>query len=35
MNNSGESVIQVMNYFKIDVDDLLVIYDDMDMQLVN
>ncbi|WP_050637869.1 aminoacyl-tRNA hydrolase [Candidatus Stoquefichus sp. SB1] len=31
MNNSGESVIQVMNYFKIDVDDLLVIYDDMDM----
>lgn len=31
MNNSGESVIQVMNYFKIDVDDLIVIYDDMDM----
>lgn len=31
MNNSGESVIQVMNYFKIDVKDLLVIYDDMDM----
>lgn len=31
MNNSGESVIQVMNYFKIDVSDLLVIYDDMDM----
>ncbi len=31
MNNSGESVIQVMNYFKIDVEDLLVIYDDMDM----
>ncbi len=31
MNNSGESVIQVMNYFKIDVQDLLVIYDDMDM----
>ncbi len=30
MNNSGESVIQVMNYFKIDVEDLLVIYDDMD-----
>ena len=23
MNNSGESVIQVMNYFKIDVDDLI------------
>lgn len=31
MNNSGESVIQVMNYFKMDVEDLLVIYDDMDM----
>lgn len=31
MNNSGESVIQVMNYFKIDVSDLLIIYDDMDM----
>lgn len=31
MNNSGESVIQVMNYFKIDVADLLVVYDDMDM----
>lgn len=31
MNNSGESVIQVMKYFKIDVSDVLVIYDDMDM----
>lgn len=31
MNNSGESIIQVMNYFKIDVDDMLVVYDDMDM----
>lgn len=31
MNNSGESVIQAMNYFKIDVDDMLVVYDDMDM----
>lgn len=31
MNNSGESVIQVMNYFRVDVEDLLVIYDDMDM----
>lgn len=31
MNNSGESVIQVMNYFKIDVEDILVVYDDMDM----
>lgn len=31
MNNSGESVIQVMKYFKIDVEDVLVVYDDMDM----
>ena len=31
MNNSGESVIQVMNFFKIDVEDILVIYDDLDM----
>ena len=31
MNNSGESVRQVMDYFKIDVEDLLVVYDDMDM----
>lgn len=31
MNNSGESVIQVMNFFKITTDDLLVIYDDLDM----
>ncbi|MBO6048074.1 MAG: aminoacyl-tRNA hydrolase [Erysipelotrichaceae bacterium] len=31
MNNSGESVIACMNYFKIDVKDLLVIYDDLDM----
>ena len=31
MNNSGESVIQVMNFFKVDVEDLIVIYDDLDM----
>lgn len=31
MNNSGESVIQVLNYFKMDVEDLLIVYDDMDM----
>lgn len=31
MNLSGESVIQVMHYFKCDLDDLLVIYDDLDM----
>lgn len=31
MNNSGESVIQFMNYFKVNTDDLLVVYDDLDM----
>ena len=31
MNNSGESVIQIMNFFKVSPDDLLVIYDDLDM----
>ena len=31
MNLSGESVNAVMNFFKIDKDDLLVIYDDLDM----
>lgn len=31
MNNSGESIIQLMKYFKIDVEDLLVVYDDLDM----
>ena len=31
MNLSGDSVIQIMKYFKIDVEDLVVIYDDLDM----
>ncbi len=30
MNLSGESLIKVINYYKIDVDDVLVIVDDMD-----
>lgn len=29
MNLSGESVSEVVNYFKIDVDDIIVIFDDM------
>lgn len=29
MNLSGESVIQVVNYFKISTDDIIVIFDDM------
>ena len=31
MNNSGMSVGAIMKYFKIDKEDILVIYDDMDM----
>lgn len=31
MNLSGESVRPLMEYFNIDVDDLLVIYDDLDL----
>ena len=31
MNLSGESVIQVMNFFKITSNDILVVYDDLDM----
>lgn len=33
MNNSGLSVIQCMKFFKVDVADLCVIYDDMDLPL--
>lgn len=33
MNNSGIAVSEIMNYFKIDVNDLIVIYDDMDIEV--
>jgi len=33
MNLSGDSLILVMNYFKIDVSDILVISDDLDSRL--
>ena len=32
MNLSGESVEQVVNYFKIDVNDIVVIFDDMALE---
>ena len=32
MNLSGESVIQIMNFYKIPVDDIIIIYDDMDIE---
>lgn len=31
MNNSGQSVRAVLNWYKLEVDNLLVIYDDMDL----
>ncbi len=33
MNLSGESIKEVMNYYKISIDDILVIYDDMDTEV--
>lgn len=33
MNLSGEAVSLVMNYYKIDVSDILVIYDDLSIEL--
>ena len=33
MNNSGESIKAVMNYYDIDVEDILIIYDDLDLPL--
>ncbi len=32
MNLSGNSVIKVMNYYKIDLDDVLVIVDDLNLE---
>lgn len=33
MNLSGEAVIAVMNFYKIDIKDILVIYDDISLDL--
>jgi len=33
MNLSGEAVIAVMNFYKIDVKDILVVYDDISLEL--
>ena len=33
MNNSGEAVKNVINYYNIDINDILVIYDDMDFDV--
>lgn len=33
MNLSGNALIKLVNYYKIDVDDVLVIYDDIDLDV--
>lgn len=33
MNSSGESVIEVMNYYKIPIDNVIVIYDDISLEV--
>lgn len=33
MNLSGEAVIAVMNYYKIDVNDVIIVYDDLSLEL--
>lgn len=33
MNNSGESIIELIKYYKIDLDKLIVIYDDVDLDV--
>lgn len=33
MNLSGEAIIQCMNFYKIEKDDLIIIYDDIDTDL--
>jgi len=33
MNHSGKAVIRLLNYYKIDREDMIVIYDDMDLDV--
>lgn len=33
MNLSGESVVQLLNWYKVDMDHLIVVYDDVDLPL--
>ena len=34
MNLSGDAVVEIINYFKINLDDLLVIYDDISLDFL-
>ena len=33
MNNSGESIIELVKYYKLDLENLVVIYDDIDLDV--
>lgn len=33
MNLSGESVVQIVNYYQIELEDLFIVYDDIDLDL--
>lgn len=33
MNNSGEAITEILSYYKIDIDDLLVVQDDIALEL--
>jgi PTH1 family peptidyl-tRNA hydrolase len=33
MNLSGQSVVEIVNFFKIKIEDIIVIYDDMDISI--
>lgn len=33
MNNSGEATKAIMNYYKISIDDIVVVYDDLDLKV--
>lgn len=35
MNLSGESVIEIMNFFKISTEELIIVYDDIDIETGN
>ena len=35
MNLSGESVREIVSYFKIDIEDIIVVYDDMALEVGN
>ena len=35
MNNSGESIVEILNFYKLKPEDLMVIVDDIDLSLIH